>query len=157
MSQEVLLALISAASAIFGGLLVKALDKLLPSGDRKMDDAAVIRKELWERQEDLETRLELRQKEHEESIRDMQSTVDEWKTKYFELMEEHHKLKAENHAIRAENHQLLSKISALKMEMQLLENKFRKLSGALADDVTPGPTADMPGSGASILNDEVST
>ena len=115
--------------AIGGGLLVKLADRLITSSDHKLEDSADVRRELWERVEALEQRTIV-----------MQRDLDEWKTKYYELLAEHHQLKAENHSIREENHKLLSSLAAMKLQIQQLQRKFP------ADfTTTPGPTDDISG------------
>lgn len=152
LSDEVLLALISAFTAIAGReLLAKIIDKLFVSSDRKLDDGVKIRAELWERQDELEKRLEERQKECDKRLSIIQATLDEWKTRYYELLEQHHTLKAENHGIREENHQLLSKLSAVQLSMQHLQRQVDRIS---PESPTTGPTADMPGLGHTILEEQ---
>jgi regulator of replication initiation timing len=112
-------------AAFTGGLLVKVLDKFLPSSDKRMDDSAGMRKELWDRLEDVE-----------DTSRAMQKDLDGWKDKYYELQSEYHKVVAENHLIRAENHQLLSKLSAMNLQIQRLSNKMDEHEV----DRTSGPT-----------------
>lgn len=146
MPQEVVLALISLVSAFGGGVLVKVADKAMPSSDRKLDELGAFRKELRDRVEQLE----------KNGLR-MEDELDEWKTKYYELLAEHHQLKAENHGIREENHKLLSKLSALKIEMQHIQRQVSRInpSGSDATDGPSGPTSDMPGSGVTILDEDL--
>src|SRR5688572_5774584 len=109
-------ALLGAAGA--GGILVKLIDKLWPSGAQRLKDNADMRQELWERLEQFETRIDM-----------VQAELDVWKAKYFKLLEDYHTLKAENHAIREENHKLLSQFTAVQITMQRLEGQVSKMGG----------------------------
>lgn len=136
MSQDTLLTILQLiASGVGGGLLVKLADKLLPSSDSKLTDSASVRKELWDRLEQFEKRIDA-----------VNDELDEWKTKYYQLLEEHHKLRAENHGIREENHKLKAKFTAVTLEIQMLQRQVTKLDPV----TTPGPTDGMPGSGHQI-------
>lgn len=132
MSQEVITAIVAALSALCGGAMVKLIERVLPSADRRIEDDANVRQELWERMERLEKR-ELA----------IQADLDGWKDKYYELLKEHHALKAENHSIREENHKLLSALAALKLQIQRMERKFP--ADALLG--VSGPTDDLPNRG----------
>ncbi len=150
------------ASAIGGGAIKVLLDKFLPSADSRLKDQADIRQDLLERLEKSEARMDSLSKQFQERldsvtaqfdarITRLTAELDEWKQKYYAMLEGYHLLKAENHSIREENHLLLSKLTAVQVAMQRLE---RQVGPIEPRNETPGPTVEQPGQGPSILKAE---
>jgi hypothetical protein len=74
---------------LIGGVGVKFLERVFARGDRKLDDATAIRKELWEELNRLRLRIE-----------SLEGELDEWREKYFAVLAENTELKIENKQLR---------------------------------------------------------
>jgi chromosome segregation ATPase len=131
----------------FGGILVKLIDKIWPSGSQRLKDGADVRQEIWERLAASEARIDRLLQESEKRINDLTKELDEWKLKFFKLLEDYHTLKAENHSIREENHKLLSQFTAVQVTMQRLEKQIAEMGDA------PRTPSSLPGSGPTILDE----
>jgi chromosome segregation ATPase len=78
-------------TAALGGVLVKVLEVLSARYTKKVDEAATIRKEL--REEIATFRAEMK---------GLQSEVNNWRTKYYELLAQNAELQASTSMLRAE-------------------------------------------------------
>ena len=62
----------SLLGTVFGGVGMKLIDRFFARGEKKVDDAAKLRKELWDELNSLR-----------EEVRNMRKELDGWKEKYF--------------------------------------------------------------------------
>jgi uncharacterized coiled-coil DUF342 family protein len=80
----------ASVGAVITGIGIKVLDRSMISMDKKLDEAAEIRKEL--RQEAIRLSTE---------VEELKKTVDTWKEKFFVVFGEHEALKGEYSAMQA--------------------------------------------------------
>jgi chromosome segregation ATPase len=94
---------------VLGGIGVELLRRLAARSEKKMDDAAKIRQELW---------AELAVVRDE--VSDLRTELDEWKEKYFKLYAENTQLLRENLTLTTRNKELEVENGALKLRIVAL-------------------------------------
>lgn len=77
---------------VFGGVGLKMIESFLNRGKEKVDLAAQIRDEL---REDIE-RYKSEVAEYKKEVRELNINVEDWKQKYYKLLEDQGKLKDTN-------------------------------------------------------------
>jgi chromosome segregation ATPase len=107
-SDPVTIALIG---ALGGGVAVKFVEGLFGRGNKKMDDAASIRKEQREEMAELRT-----------IVKDLQKEVADWKDKYYQLLEKHIVLKGEHTDLKADHEQM-------KLQLKVLTGEVKEVKG----------------------------
>lgn len=109
-SNEALIALIG---TLFGGVGLKTVEAILAKNNRKLDDAAQIRKEL--REETAALKVELK---------NLRQELDEWKEKYFNTFNENSELKFRLESLQEDNLELTKKYNELYGEFMKLKQRF---------------------------------
>lgn len=112
------IALIGLAGTALGGIGVEILRRREARSEKKMDDAAKIRQELWD--ELAVVRSE---------VKDLRDELDEWKEKYFKLYAENMELLRENLAYRERTKELEAQKAALEAENARLQEQITALLG----------------------------
>jgi hypothetical protein len=100
LSNGAINATVALLSAGIGGILLKLLERSFSKSDRRLDDAAKVRQELWSELERVRARIDSVERE-----------LDDWKKKYFDQYAENATLLRENTALRVENAELLSRVA----------------------------------------------
>jgi predicted nuclease with TOPRIM domain len=102
--------IIALLSAIFGGAGLKLLERFFSHADKAVDEAAAIRKELRDEATGMRIRLDK-----------LEAEIDDWRQKYYKMVEENAKLRADNEALMKRCESMAFLLGRLRKEVAILK------------------------------------